>query len=85
MKLFILKSEMYKADYKAQGIVAKALYLGHHQDLTPLQCVFMPCLVLTHAENIHLQKLCVTIWDKYIQRKLNPGDQLFIKFEKIFS
>ena len=80
---FVSKLEMYKADYKAQGIVAQTLYLGHHRYLTPLQCVFMPCLVLTHAENIHLQKLCVTIWDSYIQGKLIPGDPLFI-FENIF-
>ena len=74
---------MYKADYKAQGIVSHILYLNHQRYLTPLQCVFMPCLVLTHAENIHLQKLCVTIWNNYVQRKLKPGDPLFI-FENIF-
>jgi len=77
------KPEMYASDYKAQGIVAQILYLGHHRYLSPLHAVFMPCLVLTHAENVHLQKLCVTIWNHYVQKKLKPNDPLFT-FEGIF-
>ena len=74
---------MYASDNKAQGIVAQILYLGHHRYLSPLHAVFMPCLVLTHAENVHLQKLCVTIWNHYEQKKLKPNDPLFT-FEGIF-
>jgi len=75
--------KMYDTDQKAQGIVAKAVYYNHHKYLTPLECIFMPCLVLTHAENIHLQEMCVEIWNHYVQPQLPPGNPFFI-FEGIF-
>ena len=72
---------MYASDYKAQGIVSQILYLGHHRYLSPLHAVFMPCLVLTHAENVHLQKLCVTIWNHYVQKKIGSTSEK-IKIKK---
>jgi hypothetical protein len=40
---------------KALGLVGKALYRKHHHYLSHTQIIFLPCLVLTHSENIHNQ------------------------------
>ena len=46
---------MYDQDDKAQGLAVKAIYHNYHQMLGPKYRVFLPCIVLTHAENTHLQ------------------------------
>lgn len=48
---------MYKmtGDSKAQGVALKAIFYGYWKSLTPLQTIFLPCMVLATAENIHFQ------------------------------
>ena len=46
---------MYDTDAKAQSICMKVLYHNYHRTITPLQAIFMPCLVLTHSEHFHHQ------------------------------
>merc|ERR1712142_707588 len=74
---------MYDTDAKAQSICMKVLYHNYHRTITPLQAIFMPCLVLTHSEHFHHQELCVDIWCHLIQHSLPADDQLRI-FGMIF-
>jgi len=69
---------MYSGDSKAQGIAVKAIFYGYWKSLTPLQTIFLPCMVLSTAENLHFQELGVQIWINYIQAKLPPLDPLRI-------
>jgi uncharacterized protein (DUF924 family) len=59
--------EMYDTDVKAQAVCTKALYNNYHRYITPLQAIFMPCLVFTHSELYQHQELCVDIWCHFIQ------------------
>jgi len=77
------KKRMYDMDAKAQSISMKVLYHNYHRTITPLQAIFMPCLVLTHSEHFHHQELCVDIWCHLIQHSLPADDQLRI-FGMIF-
>ena len=49
------KKIMYATDAKAQALCAKVLYHTYHKMISPLQAIFMPCLVLTHSEEYHHQ------------------------------
>ena len=53
---------MYDGDKKAMEIVAQ----GHdwQAELTPEECLFMPCLILTHQEEFAAQKQCVTYYEQ---------------------
>merc|ERR1712179_563609 len=75
---------MYQNDYKAQGVVLKAVYNNYHKYLSPLECIFLPCLVLTHSENLHLQELCVEIWSNYVMSKVSGSNRLFVIFDGLF-
>jgi len=77
------QKRMYDTDAKAQSICMKVLYHNYHRTITPLQAIFMPCLVLTHSEHFHHQELCVDIWCHLIQHSLPVDDQLRI-FGMIF-
>ena len=46
---------MYATDAKALALCSKVLYHTYHRMITPLQAIFMPCLVLTHSEEYHHQ------------------------------
>jgi len=81
--IFRHKKEMYDSDGKAQAVCTKALYNNYHRYLTPLQTIFIPCLVLTHSEHLQHQELCVDIWIHYVQNSLCQEDPLRI-FEMIF-
>ena len=65
---------MYDGDLKAMEIVAQ----NHdwQADLTPEECLFMPCLILTHQENLDAQKYCVAYYDK-IEPHLQSEFQVF--------
>jgi len=77
------KKIMYATDAKAQALCAKVLYHTYHKMISPLQAIFMPCLVLTHSEEYHHQELCVDIWCHLIQHSLPKDDPLRI-FGMIF-
>jgi len=81
--IFRHKKEMYDSDGKAQAVCTKALYNNYHRYLTPLQTIFIPCLVLTHSEHFQHQELCVDIWIHFVQNSLCEQDPLRI-FEMIF-
>ena len=49
------KERSYATDSKAQSVVMKALYHNYHRIVSPLQAIFLPCLVLTHSEHFHHQ------------------------------
>ena len=53
----ILKSYLFLCigDEKAQGVAMKALFYGYWKSLTPLQIAFLPCIVMSTAENLHYQ------------------------------
>lgn len=70
--------KMFAGDEKAQGVVMKAIFYGYWKSLTPLQNVFLPCMVLSTSENLHHQELAVETWVNYIQSKLPPDDPLRI-------
>jgi len=75
--------KMYDTDAKAQSVCMKVLYHNFHRTISPLQAIFMPCLVLTHSEHYHHQELCVDIWCHLIQHSLPADDPLRI-FGMIF-
>jgi len=77
------KKMMYATDAKALALCSKVLYHTYHRMITPLQAIFMPCLVLTHSEEYHHQELCVDIWCHLIQHSLPKDDPLRI-FGMIF-
>lgn len=68
--------KMYSGDCKAHGVALKAIFYGYWKSLTPLQIIFMPCMVLATAENLHFQELGVQIWVNYIQSMIPPEDPL---------
>jgi len=82
-KIFRHQKRMYATDAKAQAICAKAMYHDYHRTLTPMQAIFMPCLVLTHSELFYHQELCFDIWCHLIQPTLPQDDRLRI-FGMIF-
>ena len=45
--------QMFAGDNKALGITTMAIFRGYTRALPPLQCVFLPCIVLTCQENLH--------------------------------
>jgi len=75
---------MWSGDEKAQGIAIQALFYGYWKSLTPLQIVFLPCLILCTAENLHYQELGYQIWTNYIKAKL-PDNHPLHKVEFIFE
>jgi len=81
--IFRHKPKMYDTDAKAQSVCMKVLYHNYHRTISPLQAIFMPCLVLTHSEHFHHQELCVDIWCHLIQHSLPVDDPLRI-FGMIF-
>jgi len=81
--MFRHQKRMYATDAKAQAVCMKAVYHNFHRTITPLQAIFMPCLVLTHSELFQHQELCVDIWCHLIQHTLPQDDQLRI-FGMIF-
>jgi len=81
--MFRHQKRMYDTDAKAQSVCMKVLYHNFHRTISPLQAIFMPCLVLTHSEHFHHQELCVDIWCHLIQHTLPADDQLRI-FGMIF-
>jgi len=78
------KPSMYCGDLAAQELVTKTIYHNHIKYLSTLECIFMPCLVLTHSENIQLQELCLKIWHTNVENRLPKDDPLNI-FRGIFE
>ena len=74
--------DAFGSDEKARAVVMRALYNGYHMRVTMLESTFF-CMVLTHAEDVHLQALCVEMW-KRISANLPPNDVLH-KFDVIFE
>jgi uncharacterized protein (DUF924 family) len=54
--------EMYAGDKDARSIVDA----GHDwlKELKPEECLFVPCLILTHQENVSDQQACLRFWNK---------------------
>jgi len=77
-------AKMYAGDEKALGVTLKAIFYGYWKSLSPLQTVFLPCMVLSTSENLHFQELSVQIWINYIQEKLPNEDPLRI-IQSIFK
>lgn len=65
---------MYDGDKKAMEIVAQGL--NWQEELTPEQCLFMPCLVLTHQEDLEAQQSCVAYYEK-IEPNLQSEFRIF--------
>ncbi|MEG4230720.1 DUF924 family protein [Microcoleus sp. Pol11C3] len=65
---------MYDGDKKAMQIVDR----GHNwqESLTPEECLFVPCLILTHQENLDGQKQCVSYYEK-IEPHLHSEFRIF--------
>jgi len=77
---------MYDGDKKAMQMVT----LGHdwQASLTPEECLFMPCLILTHQENIDAQKQCVSYYEKiepYLQSEFRIFRTIFEEHLKIIN
>jgi uncharacterized protein (DUF924 family) len=75
--------KMYAGDTKALAIVMKAFYYQHFKHLTPIQCIFLPCLVLTHSESVYCQQLCLDVWTNFVETRLKK-DSHIMYFGKIF-
>jgi len=75
-------AKMYDADSKAQAILSQAMFYNYHHVVLPLHAVFF-CLVLTHAEQIESQNLCIEMWDD-VDYALESEDPLRI-FSSIFA
>jgi uncharacterized protein (DUF924 family) len=71
--------QMYAGDKKAMEIVTR----GHdwRAELTPEECLFVPCLVLTHQESLEAQEQCVAYYEQ-IEPDLMPE---FRSFRTIFE
>ena len=67
---------MYAGDSKALAIVMKAFYYQHFKHLTPIQCIFLPCLVLTHSESLYCQQLCLDVWTNFVKPRLAEDSQI---------
>lgn len=65
---------MYDGDQKAMELVDRGY--DWQAELTPEECLFMPCLILTHQENLDAQKQCVVYYDK-IEPHLQSEFQIF--------
>lgn len=54
--------DMYAGDESARMIVDA----GHDwlKELKPEECLFVPCLILTHQENVGDQQACLRFWNK---------------------
>jgi uncharacterized protein (DUF924 family)/Ca2+-binding EF-hand superfamily protein len=65
---------MYDGDAKAMEIIAT----GHNwkAKLTPEECLFVPCLILTHQENLQAQHRCVEYYEQ-IEPDLAPEFRIF--------
>lgn len=65
---------MYDGDAKAMEIIAT----GHDWKslLTPEECLFVPCLILTHQENLQAQQRCVEYYEQ-IEPDLAPEFRIF--------
>ncbi len=74
--------KMYEADSKAQAILPLALFYNYHHVVSPLHAVFF-CLVLTHAEQLESQNLCLEMWSD-VDYVLASDDPLRI-FSSIFA
>lgn len=77
---------MYDGDKKAMELVA----CGHdwQADLTPEECLFMPCLILTHQENLDAQKHCVAYYEKiepHLQSEFHIFRVIFEEHLKIIN
>ncbi len=77
---------MYDGDKKAMQMVAQ----GHdwQASLSPEECLFMPCLILTHQENLDAQKQCVSYYEKiepYLQSEFRIFRTIFEEHLKIIN
>lgn len=54
--------DMYAGDAPGRAIVD----VGHDwlKELKPEECLFVPCLILTHRENVADQQACMRFWNK---------------------
>lgn len=71
--------QMYAGDQKAMEIVTRGY--DWQAELTSEECLFVPCLVLTHQENLEAQEQCVSYYEK-IEPNLIPE---FRSFRTIFE
>ena len=69
-------TDMYSGDSKALAIVMQAFYYQHFKHLSPIQCVFLPCLVLTHSESVYCQCLCLDVWTNFVEPRLSRDSQI---------
>jgi len=65
---------MYDGDQKAMELVDQGY--NWQAELTTEECLFMPCLILTHQENLDAQKYCVAYYDT-IEPQLQSEFQIF--------
>lgn len=72
---------MYACDARCLALVKRALRVGVHRTLTPIERVFL-CLVLTHSEALDDQHLCMEEWGRTMA-ELTPDDPLNV-FHEIF-
>ena len=86
--------EMYAGDHKALGVTLMAIFRGYQKAYTPLQTVFMPCMVLSCQENLHCHVCWINendsvLWmlyfrsyhQKYGSTMLHQGFQRMIHWE----
>lgn len=66
--------QMYSGDRKAMQIVAQKH--DWQAELTPEEYLFVPCLILTHQENLEAQNQCVSYYDK-VEPLLPPAFHIF--------
>jgi alkyl hydroperoxide reductase subunit AhpC/uncharacterized protein (DUF924 family) len=71
----------YASDPRCQALVRRALRANFGERLKPIERVFL-CLVLTHAEDMEDQLLCMEQWDRTME-ELAPDDPLNV-FHEIF-
>ena len=45
--------DQFSGDSKALSVTLTAIFRGYHRALTPLQTIFLPCMVLACQEDIH--------------------------------
>ena len=66
--------QMYSGDAKAMQIVAQKH--DWQAELAPEEYLFVPCLILTHQENLEAQKQCVSYYEQ-IEPSLQPAFHIF--------
>ncbi|KAG9236607.1 hypothetical protein BJ875DRAFT_455929 [Amylocarpus encephaloides] len=64
---------MYDGDNRARTLVDKHDWM---QTLAPEECLFIPCLIMTHQENVEDQRYCLAYYEK-LEPHLSSELQVF--------